>query len=71
VITPRQTDIKLLIPENYIGKKVEIIFFAVDEMEEKPNQKTLGDFFGLLSEEEGRQLREYTSQARKEWDRDF
>jgi len=71
MITPSQTDVQLMIPENYIGKKVEIIFFALDELEEKQPKKTLGDFLGLLSEKEYLQLEEYTSQARKEWDRDF
>ena len=71
IITPRQTDISLLIPENYIGKKVEFTFFALEELEGKKPQKTLGDFLGLLSENEYEQLEEYTSQARKEWNRDF
>ena len=33
------------------------------------NKKTLGDFFGVLSEDECQQLKDYTSQARKEWNR--
>ena len=37
----------------------------------KQPQKTLGDFLGLLSENEYVQLKEFTSQARKEWDRAF
>jgi len=71
VITPVQTDIHLSIPENYIGKKVEITFFALDELMEKQSKKTLGDFLGLLSDDEYVQLKEYTQQARNEWDRDF
>ena len=66
-----QNDIHLSIPENYIGKKVEITFFAIDELVEKQPQKTLGDFLGLLAEDEFLQLKEYTQQARKEWNRDF
>ena len=72
VITPRQTDIRLAIPENYIGKKVEVTFFALEELfEDKQPQKTLGDFFGVLAENDFQQLKEYTTQARKEWDRIF
>ena len=71
IITPKQTDIRLLIPEDYIGRKVEFTFFALDELERKKPQKTLGDFLGLLSENEYNQLEKYTSQARKEWSRDF
>jgi len=72
VITPKQTDIHLAVPENYIGKKVEITFFALEELcEDKQPQKTLGDFFGVLAENDFQQLKEYTTQARKEWDRVF
>jgi len=38
---------------------------------EKIDQKTLGDFLGLLSEDDYLQLKERTQQARKEWNRDF
>ena len=46
-------------------------YFALDDFEAKQTQKTLGDFFGVLSEDECLQLREHTTQARKEWDRGF
>ena len=81
VITPSQTDVRLAIPENYIGKKVEVTFFALEELfeDKQPHlcfaqsamQKTLGDFFGVLAENDFQQLKEYTTQARKEWDRVF
>jgi len=71
IITPTQTDIHLSIPEVYIGKKVEVTFFALDELREKQPKKTLGDFWGSLSEDEYIQLKEYTQQARKEWNRSF
>ena len=98
VITPRQTDILLAIPESYIGKKIEVTFFALEELfeDKQPHlcfactvptplvlgtkceahaqsakQKTLGEFFGVLAENDFQQLKEYTTQARKEWDRVF
>jgi len=71
IITPTQTDIHLSIPEKYIGKKLEITFFALDELTGKQFEKTLGDFSGLLSEDDYTQLKEYTQQARKEWNRFF
>jgi hypothetical protein len=70
IITPEQTDIHLSIPENYVGKAVEITFLALDEIEPQ-SKKNLGDFLGLLPEEEYRQLKIHTQQARKEWNRDF
>ena len=50
IIIPSQTDIRLSIPEKYIGKKVEITFFALDELMEKQSKKTMGDFLGLLKD---------------------
>ena len=71
IITPSQTDIRLTIPENYVGKKVEITFFALDELFEKKSKKTMGDFFGLLSDDDYINIKEYTQQARNEWNRNF
>jgi hypothetical protein len=70
VITPTQTDIHLDIPKKYIGKKVEVTFSEVDESKEnKKHQATLGDFYGVLSKEEGESLRKHTERVRNEWDR--
>ena len=72
VIIPKQSDIRLAVPENYIGKRIEITCFALDELlEDKPPQKTLGNFFGVLGEDDFQQMKEYTTQARKEWNRVF
>ena len=46
-------------------------YFALDDIDAKQSPKTLGDFFGVLSEYECLQLREHITQARKEWDMDF
>jgi hypothetical protein len=32
---------------------------------------TMGDFFGVLSEEDYQQLKEHALKARKEWNRNF
>ena len=50
IITPTQADVKLLIPREYIGKKIEVVFFALDESKEKAS----GDFSGFLPESESR-----------------
>lgn len=31
IVTPQSTDLHISIPEKYIGKRVEVIFFDVDE----------------------------------------
>jgi hypothetical protein len=70
VITPGQTNVYFQIPENYIGKRVEITCFALEDLvEKKKPEVNLADFYGVLSKEEGQALREHTERVRKEWDR--
>lgn len=74
IITPQHNSYPLLIPENYIGKKVEVLFYALEEvMEEKqaPATKKPADFFGTLSKEEGEQFHQYITKTRNEWDRNI
>jgi hypothetical protein len=70
IITPEDTNIRLSIPEDYVGKTIEVTFLSLDELEEH-SPVTLGDLWGTLSEEDALQLKEHTRQAREEWDRDF
>jgi hypothetical protein len=74
-ITPEQTDIHLSIPPNYIGRKLEVLLYPVDELTEEykidlPKKKP-SDFAGTLSAEEGEKFHEYLKQARNEWERNF
>ena len=73
VATPQNSTYNLAIPTNYIGKKIEILFYAVDEIEEeeKPTKKTMADFWGVLSDKDYLSLKESTENARKEWDRNL
>ena len=46
VLTPLNTDLHLLIPEDYVGKQIEILLFSVDEAEESGisgTAKTISD----------------------------
>jgi hypothetical protein len=70
ILTPERRDIFLTIPETYIGKPVEVTFLALEELESRP-EKTVNDFFGLLSDDAYSSLKKHTEQARKEWDRDL
>ncbi|MDH4459884.1 MAG: hypothetical protein QE277_00565 [Flectobacillus sp.] len=68
---PQNNSYNLAIPNNYIGKKIEIIFYALDEIVEekvKPT-KTMADFCGILSDSDYSSLKEHTEQARTEWNR--
>ena len=45
-----QTDINFLIPREYVGKRIEVVFFVLDE----PKEKELDDFSGFFPERESR-----------------
>ena len=73
VITPRKSTYSLTIPEHYIGKMVEVLLYATDEiMENKlPKKKKPSDFFGTLSVSEGEEFQKYVTNSRLEWDRNI
>ena len=39
VVTPNNQDVSIHLPKEYIGKKVEVIAFTVDEAIEEPEKK--------------------------------
>ena len=69
---PQNNNYNLAIPNNYIGRKIEILFYALDEIvEEKPLpvvKKRLSDKYrGILSKEQGQSLNEHIKEMRSEW----
>lgn len=73
VVTPQNNSLYLAIPNNYIGREIEVLLYAKDELEQEPikPKKTLADFTGILSENDYQSLKSHTKQARKEWNRDI
>lgn len=74
VVTPEKTSYNLIIPAKYIGRKIEILLYALDEVSEEKNilsKKSMADFSGVLSENDYQALKEHTEKARKEWNRDI
>ena len=68
IITPTNASINLSIPEDYIGKPIEITFLALEELQQKPTQKTMADFWGVISDETAQSLHDQITQSRSEWD---
>lgn len=68
IITPTDTNISLSIPEDYIGKPIEVTFLALEEIEAKPGSKTMADFWGVISDRTAEVLHQEVEQSRKEWD---
>jgi len=73
LITPRESTYPLAIPANYIGKRIEVLLYLLDELPEnkKPSKKKPSDFFGTLSVSEGEKFQEYVANARIEWNRNI
>lgn len=74
LVIPQQPNISIQVPQNYIGKQIEVLLYAVDELIEeekivKPNNAA--KYKGIFSKEEGEKFNQYLKQARNEWDRDF
>ena len=69
---PQQTDILLSIPPKYIGKKIEVLLYSVEEIiEETPQKVTMADFWGKLSDESALKLHDNINLMRKEWEKDI
>lgn len=74
VLIPKDTNVHLSIPKNYVGRKIEVMCYPVDELVEENetiSPKNMSSFKGLLSSDEADQLQEYVKKSREEWDRDI
>jgi hypothetical protein len=73
LITPQTTDIHIAIPDEYIGKKVEVLVFTYDEPNEAPESmpNVMSQFWGVISEDTTREMHKHVAQSRAEWERDI
>jgi hypothetical protein len=73
IITPKDNNLNLTIPNSYIGKEIEVLLYAKDELihEKISPKKTMEDFSGVLSENDYQSLKLHSEEARKEWNRDI
>jgi hypothetical protein len=74
-VTPLNTQVSLTIPEEYIGKKVEVLLYTLEEAEEKkvaPTSKNKpSDYAGSLSPKAADEFLKHVEQSRNEWERDI
>lgn len=71
IITPDTKTISIDLPEDYLGKKIEVIAFATDEGLEKTPSKTMGDFWGIISKETADKWNNDVQKSKEEWERDI
>ncbi|WPV02422.1 hypothetical protein SNE26_11605 [Mucilaginibacter sp. cycad4] len=74
-ITPQNQDLSIHIPEDYVGKQIEVLLYAVDELlqEEKTPLKKPSDFRGKLKLSDGQytDFQNHLKDIRNEWNRDI
>lgn len=74
IITPQNQDLSIHIPEDYVGKQVEVLLYTIDEIrEEKKAIKKHSEFRGKLNltEEQYADFQTYLKDTRDEWNRDI
>ena len=71
-IIPPDNNIVLTVPEQYIGKKIEVLMYDVDEVSsDAPVPATRlkpSELRGFLSSETADALQQHVKQSRNEWD---
>lgn len=73
VVIPENNDLHLTVPNNYIGKEIEVLLYSKEEVLEGKNgsKKDAARFKGFLTNAEAEKFHVYLNQARSEWDRDI
>ncbi|HEY5325367.1 MAG TPA: hypothetical protein VIJ27_00055 [Mucilaginibacter sp.] len=75
LITPEKQDVSIHIPKNYLGRQVEVLLYAVDELNEQENlkKKKPSDFRGALklTADQYDDFQSHIKDIRNEWDRDI
>ena len=71
IVTPKTNQYKIELPLKYVGKKIEILVYAVDELINENKQTTdtrlSRKYRGILNKEQGTELNNHINQMRNEW----
>ncbi|WEA02407.1 hypothetical protein [Mucilaginibacter sp. SJ] len=74
-VTPENQDISIHIPQDYVGKQIEVLLYAVDELQEEKiaEGKKPSDFRGKLklSDEQYTDFQSHAKNIRDEWKTDI
>lgn len=74
IIRPEKRQIKLDIPEDYVGKEIEVTYILLDELNTRKTDKpakSMKDFWGKLSDKTADKLHQHISKSRQEWERNI
>ena len=70
LITPQQQNISIVVPQSYVGKQIEVLLYAIDELTEEKTKpkKTMADFWGSISDETAAELHKNVEESRNSWE---
>jgi len=69
-ITPSKNNVVLPVPDEYIGKRIEVLMFDIDEVSTGSSTTQLkpSQLRGFLSKETAEAMQKHVQQSRDEWD---
>ncbi len=71
-VIPDKNSFNLSIPDKYIGKEIEIILYALDEVSTSESSDEAvpisSKYRGVFTKQEAKSFDDHTQQMRKEWD---
>ncbi len=70
-VIPENQDISIHVPENYVGRKLEVLLYPVDELTETISaKKSVAGLRGSLklTDEEYKDVQQYLNEVRNEWE---
>lgn len=70
-VKPSNQDISIHVPENYVGRELEVLLYPIDELTDaEPVKKSVANLRGSLklTDAEYQDLQQYLKDVRKEWD---
>jgi hypothetical protein len=72
-ITPDKQTVSIDVPENYVGKQIEVLVYATDELEEQKAdlKKNTPKLRGALklSDDQYKDFQQFVNVVRNEWDK--
>lgn len=71
IAIPQSNNYNIALPNSYIGKKIEILVYALDEVAEEKTtipRKTMADFLGTLSDATAADLHKQLEEGRNGWE---
>ena len=68
-ITPKKNNYLITIPNSYVGKELEVLIYAKDEiLFEKKSKKSMADFQGIISDSTANAMHLEIQESRNSWD---